>query len=70
MPETFAIANEIYLVGQGALKAHGTPDELGASTDPYVRQFLEGAPDGPVAFDYPVTPAFEAWLARSEGDPR
>jgi phospholipid/cholesterol/gamma-HCH transport system ATP-binding protein len=70
VPETFAIADEIYLVGQGSLKAHGTPDALGASTDPYVRQFLEGAPDGPVAFDYPVTPAFEAWLARGEGASR
>ena len=70
VPETFAIADEIYLVGQGALKAKGTPDELGASTDPYVRQFLEGAPDGPVAFDYPVTPAFDAWLAREGGASR
>lgn len=59
--ETFAIADTIYIVGQGVMKASGTPAELKNSTDPYVRQFLDGLPDGPVAFDYPMTPAFEHW---------
>jgi phospholipid/cholesterol/gamma-HCH transport system ATP-binding protein len=62
--ESFEIADTVYLVGQGELKAHGQPADLSQSTDPYVRQFLEGAPDGPVAFDYPMTPAFERWLER------
>lgn len=61
VPESFAIADTVYIVGQGALKAHGTPDTLMTSSDPYVRQFLDGAPDGPVAFDYPVTDAYEQW---------
>jgi len=63
--ESFAIADHVYLVGQGELKAHGTPATLGASADPYVQQFLHGNADGPVAFDYPTTPAFEDWLART-----
>ena len=67
--ESFAIADQVYLVGQGELKAHGTPATLGASPDPYVQQFLHGHADGPVAFDYPVTPAFEAWLARTGTPP-
>jgi len=62
--ESFAIVDTVYLVGEGKLKAHGTPASLGQSEDPYVRQFLDGAPDGPVAFDYPVTPAFERWRGR------
>jgi len=62
--ESFAIVDTVYLVGEGKLKAHGTPASLGQSEDPYVRQFLDGAPDGPVAFDYPVTPAFERWCGR------
>ena len=33
--------------------AHGTPDELHASDDPEVRQFIRGEPDGPVRFHYP-----------------
>lgn len=60
--ESFAIADYVYLVGQGRLKAHGSPATLSASTDPYVQQFLQAQPDGPVPFDYPVTPAFQAWL--------
>jgi phospholipid/cholesterol/gamma-HCH transport system ATP-binding protein len=60
--ESFAIADAVYIVGQGILKAQGSPASLSDSTDPYVRQFLDGAPDGPVAFDYPTTPAYERWL--------
>jgi phospholipid/cholesterol/gamma-HCH transport system ATP-binding protein len=67
--ESFAIADHVYLVGQGELKAQGTPATLGASPDPYVQQFLHGHADGPVAFDYPVTPAFEAWLTRTGTPP-
>jgi phospholipid/cholesterol/gamma-HCH transport system ATP-binding protein len=62
--ESFAIADQVYLVGQGCIKAHGTPATLHASTDPYVQQFLNGEPDGPVPFEYPSTPAFESWLSR------
>lgn len=64
--ESFAIADHVYLVGQGVIKAHGTPDTLGNSTDPYVQQFLKGAPDGPVPFDYPASPKFDAWLKQQE----
>lgn len=61
VPESFEIADKVYIVGQGKLKASGSPTDLNESQDPYVRQFLDGAPDGPVAFDYPMTPAFEKW---------
>jgi phospholipid/cholesterol/gamma-HCH transport system ATP-binding protein len=61
VPESFEIADTVYIVGQGELKASGSPESLKESEDPYVRQFLEGSPDGPVAFDYPTTPAFERW---------
>ena len=54
-------------MGQGRLVAAGTPQTLSDSQDPYVRQFLRGEPDGPVAFQYPDTPAFQAWLAQQEG---
>jgi phospholipid/cholesterol/gamma-HCH transport system ATP-binding protein len=67
VPESFSIADRVFLVGQGRLVAAGTPQELRQSEDAYVRQFLTGAPDGPVAFQYPETPAFERWLAQHQG---
>lgn len=66
--ESFAIADLVYLIGQGVLKAQGTPDTLGNSTDPYVQQFLKGESDGPVPFDYPNSPSFDAWLKHQEGN--
>jgi phospholipid/cholesterol/gamma-HCH transport system ATP-binding protein len=64
--ESFAIADQVYLVGQGRLLASGPPKTLTASEEPYVKQFLRGEPDGPVAFNYPETPAFQKWLAEQE----
>ena len=54
VPETFAIADYVYMLSSGRIIAEGTPQELSASTDPYVRQFLDAQPDGPVAFHYPA----------------
>ncbi|NYT84377.1 ABC transporter ATP-binding protein [Pollutimonas harenae] len=62
--ESFAIADQVYMVGQGKLIASGTPATLADSQDPYVRQFLDGQPDGPIAFHYPTTPAFTKWLGQ------
>lgn len=63
--ETFAIADYVYMVNAGSIAAHGTPEELSASSDPYIRQFLQGLPDGPVAFHYPARPAQEEFGVRS-----
>jgi len=65
--DSFAISDYVYLIGQGTFKAEGTPAEMRASEDPFVHQFLNGEPDGPVAFHYGETPAFTAWLARQQG---
>ncbi|MGB3291200.1 MAG: ABC transporter ATP-binding protein [Burkholderiaceae bacterium] len=67
--ESFAIADQVYVVGQGKLIASGTPQQLSGSQDPYVRQFLNGEPDGPIAFHYPATPAFTKWLDQHTGRP-
>lgn len=67
--ETFAIADKVYMVGQGSMIASGTPEELSGSNDPLVEQFLQGKPDGPIAFHYPNTPAFDAWLNQRKNIP-
>ena len=51
--ETFAIADYVYFIANGRIGAKGTPDELSRSTEPFVRQFLDASPDGPVPFHYP-----------------
>lgn len=66
--ESFSIADQVYLVGQNTLVASGPPQVMAASQDPYVRQFLDAAPDGPVAFHFPDTPAFAQWLTKQQGD--
>ncbi len=65
--ESFAIADQVYMVGQGQLIASGSPQQLSESQDPYVQQFLNGQPDGPIAFHYPGSPAFSAWLENHSG---
>ncbi len=65
--ESFMISDQVYMVGQGRLIAQGTPKDLSASQDPYVRQFLNGEPDGPIAFNYPTSPAFTKWLQQHTG---
>jgi phospholipid/cholesterol/gamma-HCH transport system ATP-binding protein len=52
--ETFDIADYVYMLNAGKISGEGTPEQLSASTDPYVRQFLDAEPDGPVRFHYPA----------------
>ncbi len=49
--ETLPICDQAVVVANGGLVFAGTPQALEASTDPLVRQFLRGEPDGPIAFD-------------------
>lgn len=53
VPETFAIADYVYFIANGKIAAQGTPQELMASDDVFVRQFIDAQPDGPVPFHYP-----------------
>ena len=58
--ECFTICDYAYLMSsQGSVVAQGTPEELRASDDPEVRQFIRGEPDGPVRFHYPAQPLAE-----------
>jgi phospholipid/cholesterol/gamma-HCH transport system ATP-binding protein len=51
--ESFSIADYVYFLSKGEIVAHGTPAEMAASNDPYVKQFVHAEPDGPVPFHYP-----------------
>ena len=51
--ESFGIADYVYFLSQGQIVAQGTPAEMQASDHPYVKQFVNAEPDGPVPFHYP-----------------
>lgn len=54
VPESLAIVDYVYFVSEGAIVAEGTPEEIKASAEPFVHQFVGGLPDGPVPFHYPA----------------
>lgn len=53
IPETFEIADYVYFIANGTIAAEGRPADLKQVDDPFVKQFLHAAPDGPVPFHYP-----------------
>ena len=62
--ESLKIVDYLYFVSEGKIVAEGTPETVSASTDPFVRQFVDGAPDGPVPFHYPASPYRGEMFAR------
>ena len=47
------IADYVYFLSKGRIVAQGTPDEIRASQDPFVKQFVNAEADGPVPFHFP-----------------
>ena len=54
--ESLQIVDYLYFISDGCIVGQGTPDEIRASTEPYVRQFVHSEMDGPVPFHYPAVP--------------
>lgn len=50
LEETFKLADQVIILGPGVVAAQGTPDEVRASSDPLVHQFVHALPQGPVPF--------------------
>lgn len=51
--ESLQMVDYIYFVAGGVIIGEGTPDEIRASEDAFVRQFVHGEMDGPIPFHYP-----------------
>ena len=54
--EALGVVDYVYFMAEGRVIAQGTPDEIRASAEPFVRQFVNGASEGPVPFHYPAPP--------------
>jgi phospholipid/cholesterol/gamma-HCH transport system ATP-binding protein len=57
--EALKVADYIYVIGDGVILGKGTSDEVAASEDPYLHQFVNALPDGPVRFHFPGPPLEE-----------
>jgi phospholipid/cholesterol/gamma-HCH transport system ATP-binding protein len=51
--EALDIVDYVYYLSEGVMVAHGTPEQIRASQDPLVHQFVWGEAEGPVAYQYP-----------------
>jgi phospholipid/cholesterol/gamma-HCH transport system ATP-binding protein len=52
--ETVSIADYVYVIADGKILGSGTPDTLMEGGNAWVKQFMQGLPDGPVPFHYPA----------------
>jgi len=51
--ESLKVADYVYVIGDGVLAGEGTPEQMAESRDPFLRQFFDALPDGPIEFHYP-----------------
>jgi phospholipid/cholesterol/gamma-HCH transport system ATP-binding protein len=51
--EALKVADYVYVICDGVVLGKGTSAEVAASDDPYLKQFLNALPDGPVRFHFP-----------------
>jgi len=57
--ESLSIADHVCILAGGRVIAEGSTEDIRASNNPQVKQFLNGEPDGPVPFHYPETESSE-----------
>jgi len=63
--EALRIVDYVYFMSEGVVIARGTAEEIRASGEAFVHQFVHGEVDGPVAFDYPARGLREDLLAEA-----
>jgi phospholipid/cholesterol/gamma-HCH transport system ATP-binding protein len=54
--EALQVADYVYVINEGTVLGRGTPAEVRTSQNPYLKQFLNALPDGPVRFHFPGPP--------------
>jgi len=54
--ESLKLVDYLYVIADGVVVGAGTPEEMLASDNPVVHQFVHSEPDGPIPFHYPALP--------------
>jgi phospholipid/cholesterol/gamma-HCH transport system ATP-binding protein len=54
--QALAVADYAYVISDGVIVGKGTPKEIESSSSPYLHQFVNALPDGPVRFHFPAPP--------------
>ena len=54
--EALKVADYVYVINEGVVLGKGTSKEIETSEDPYLKQFVNALPDGPVRFHFPGAP--------------
>ena len=57
--EALKVADYVYVIGDGVILGKGTSEQVATSEDPYLHQFVNSLPDGPVRFHFPGPPLEE-----------
>ena len=57
--QALAVCDYAYVISDGEVVGKGTPKEIEASSSPYLKQFVNALPDGPVRFHFPGPPLEE-----------
>jgi phospholipid/cholesterol/gamma-HCH transport system ATP-binding protein len=52
--EALEVVDYVYFMADGHIIAQGSPEDIRGSAEPFVRQFVNGAAEGPVPFHYPA----------------
>lgn len=64
--QSLGIVDYVYFVSAGQVVAEGTPEQILASDDPFVHQFVHAEADGPVRFHYPAAAMTSDFLNRGK----
>lgn len=62
IPATLEIADYVYFMSNGEIISHGTPEEIKSTSNPAVKQFINGEIHGPFAFKYQSDKNYNSYL--------
>ena len=57
--QALEVSDYVYVIADGEVVGKGTPKEIETSSSPYLHQFVNALPDGPVRFHFPAPPLEE-----------